>query len=74
MEQAIQHLYLSAHGLWFPITVSLCLFILALVLFKRLVFYLFNSGILPRLCFCAAMAYRIYHGISHLLSKKADVD
>ncbi|WP_286171345.1 hypothetical protein [Priestia megaterium] len=156
MEQAIQHLDLSAHGLWFPITVSLCLFILALVLFKRqltwrdfyitfsavgfvgwlcdviitrvfnvidlgdpkvtglgdivsytfippslsilfltyltaknkwvlallfcagsllieygmikkwlyafkrLVFYLFNRGILPRLCFCAAMAYGIY--------------
>lgn len=60
LEQAIQHLDLSAHGLWFPITVSLCLFILALVLFKRLVFYLFNRGILPRLCFCAAMAYRIY--------------
>ena len=35
LEQAIQHLDLSAHGLWFPITVSLCLFILALVLFKR---------------------------------------
>ncbi|MEH7023388.1 hypothetical protein [Priestia megaterium] len=35
MEQAIQHLDLSAHGLWFPITVSLCLFILAFFLFKR---------------------------------------
>jgi len=60
LEQAIQHLDLSAHGLWFPITVSLCLFILALILFKRLVFYLFNSGILSRLCLCAAMSYRIY--------------
>ncbi len=29
LEQAIQHLDLSAHGLWFPIIVSLCLFILA---------------------------------------------
>jgi hypothetical protein len=35
LEQAVQHLDLSAHGLWFPITVSLCLFALALVLFKR---------------------------------------